>query len=185
MDHSQVDVWKKPIGERAQRKARDRAGGIDDDGSRRPIEIGRGWPELPHREHIEHDVQQAGVKPRRAEHRPPSSIDEHGLPAACPEKEQRGEAWSEEREHAALCDRAARRDEGEHVHNPARADDERNEAQVGAERPQEWRITPHAWIAPPAVIASVIVDADEHAARAADHGTGPPTAKHSVDNTWD
>ena len=79
-------------GKRAEREAGDAAGRVDDDHPARTVEIRGDGRELPHRHHVEQDVQHAGVQPRRAEHGPPSAEPEDGDRAALAEEEERARA---------------------------------------------------------------------------------------------
>ena len=65
-------------------------------------------------------------------------------------------------------DARAREQQREHVERDRAADDERHEAEVLAEPPQRRRVAPQPGIAAAAVVAGVVVDADQHAARRAD-----------------
>ena len=78
-------------------------------------------------------------------------------------------------------DVAAERDrerEADDVERGAAVHDERHEAQVVAERAQHRPETPESGIAASAVVAGVVVDADERSARGADHRSGRLPLEH-------
>ena len=78
---------------------------------------------------------------------------------------------------------AARGEQRQHVDDGARADDERDEAHVAAERAQQRREPPEPRVEPAAVVAAVVVDAHEHAARRAEDGSGCLTLEHRLDDS--
>src|SRR4029453_944230 len=112
----------------------------------------------------------AAVEPARAEHRPPSVVPEDGLAATRPEEELRLDARGQNSEEAAHPDTAAGEHELEAEEDDAGADHEWDEAEVAPERTQRRSEAPHPRVPPPAVVAGIVVDSAEHAARRANHG---------------
>ncbi len=129
-------------------------------------------------------MQQAAVQPSRAEHRPPAPEPEHRHRTAGAEDEGGLEVGGEKRQRRAHADVAARPQQRQHIERGAGADDERDEPHVAAERAQHRRKAPQAGIPPPAVVAAVVADPDEHAARRADDRARSLAPEHEVDDTF-
>ena len=116
--------------ERTEQKPADAGHDVDDDGPRRADDVGGRRPERSHPVHVEEDVQQPAVQPRRAQHRPPAAEPEHRKRAARAKQHEGARARRQNGEPAA-DDRqvAARGEQGQHVERARRADDERDESQ--------------------------------------------------------
>ena len=92
-----------------------------------------------------------------------------GTAPLAPNRRRAGEAGA--RRHGPPMPIFPRANISQPVEDDAGADDERHEAEVAAEHAQRWSEAPHPGIAAAAVVARVVVDPDEHAARRAEQGT--------------
>ena len=158
--------------------------GIDDDHPPRTINIGRRRSELTDPEHVEEDVEHATVQPRGAEDRPPSSETEDRLRAGRAEHELDDRVGRQHRQRvpgphdvAAEGHRARKADD---VEGGTAVYDQRHESQVVAKRPQHRPEAPESRIAPPAVVAGLVIHADERSARGADHRSGRLPFEHQA-----
>ena len=73
--------------------------------------------------------------------------------------------------------------QGQTVHQDAERGHERHEAEIVAEAAQRGRETPQARIAAAAVVAAIVIDANEIAARDTDDRTGRLTLEHPGENS--
>ena len=120
--------------------------------------------ELTNPQHVEEDVKEAAVQPAGRQDGPPPSSFEHRHRAAAAEDLQR-DAVGLDPDLIAL----ARHYQRQHVHQDGAAGDDVHEAEIAAERAQRRRESPEPRVAAAAVVAGGIVDADQHAARRAEH----------------
>src|SRR2546425_8446829 len=117
-------------------------------------------------------------QPSRAQECPPSSISKNRNRAARPEKDQAPKAGREEIE-AAHTDTLNVGRQRQQIKNDAAPHDKLREAQVASEAVQKGRESPQPWIPASACKASLIVDADEIAARGA-YYRSPFLPQHEV-----
>ena len=131
--------------------------------------------------HVEKDVQQAAVQPRRAQQRPPRALNEYRIRPAHAEQQQRTAGRRENRHPAPRdLDVAAGREQRQGVEQAADADDQRNESQIGAELPKDGPESPQAGIRSAAAVALVVANAHERSARWTDHRSACSTLKHCL-----
>jgi hypothetical protein len=108
-------------------------------------------------------MEHARVQPTCGQHRPPEAELKHRHRATRTKQNQ-----DSTRRREAHPELAAREQQRQDVQCDRRADDERHEPEILTEAAQRRRIAPQTGITTTAVVAAIVVDANQHTARRAD-----------------
>ena len=167
-------------GERTGAEPHHARGRVDDHHPARPVQLTHFGSQLPDPHHVEDDVQQTAVQPGCAQQRPPAAVLEHRLRAGRAENKQTLERWRQNPEQAAAHGNAAP-GERDDVHDRAQPGDEGDEAEIMSEASERRREAEQRRVPAAAVIALLVLDADQVSARHADDGAGRLPPEHDLE----